>query len=153
MKHSKRGVNLFASTLMISSIAASAARACPASNIIGTWDDEYGSVAKITSETKGTATASSVVCSASGTIYKLTIKLSGGSSPTTAKVVGHAPKSSGCPVVHATLKYESGSCTVASGPVKFGGASIEDTWTKQSGDAQTGRTSRTQSRSLLDGFK
>jgi hypothetical protein len=138
---------------MISSIAVSAARACPASDIIGTWDDEYGSVAKITSETKGTATASSVVCSAAGTVYKLAIKLSGGSSPTTAKAVGHPPKGSGCPAVKATLKYESGSCTVASGPVKFNGNSIEDTWTKQMEDAQDRRTSRAQSRSLMDGFK
>ena len=153
MHHTKRGVTVLASALTVGLIASTAARACPPSDIIGTWDDEYGSVAKITSETKGTATASSIVCSASGTIYKLAIKLSGGSSPTTAKVVGHAPKSSGCPVVKATLKYESGSCTVASGPVKFNGTSINDTWTKQSGDAQIGRAARTQSRSLMDGFK
>jgi hypothetical protein len=152
MQHTKRGVSLFASALMIGSIAASAARACPAKDIVGTWDDEYGSVAKITSETKGTATASSLVCSASGTIYKLAIKLSGGASPTSAKVVGHAPKSSGCPVVHATLKYQSGSCTVATGPVKFNGTSIQDTWTKQSG-AKSEDSSRPQSSSLFNGFK
>jgi hypothetical protein len=153
MHHTNHGATLLASALTIGLIASSAAQACPAKDIVGTWDDEYGSVAKITSETKGTATASTVVCSAAGTIYKLTIKLSGGASPTTAKVVGRAPKSSGCPVVKATLKYKSGSCTVASGPVKFDGTSIEDTWTKQSGAVQADRESRTQGSSLFNGLK
>ncbi len=121
-----------ASAFMVASIAAPAAQAsCPANSIIGTWDDSYGSVATITSETAGTATASSAVCSATGTIYKLAINLVGCPPPTTAIVVAHAPKTSGCPVVKATLKYNKGTCTVASGPVKFSGITLQDTWTKQ----------------------
>ena len=153
MHHSKRGVTLLASALTVGLIASTTAQAsCPAKDIVGTWDDQFGSVAKITSETKGTATASSVVCSASGTIYKLSIKLVGGPPPTTAKVVGRASKSSGCPVVKATLKYEKGSCTVASGPVVFNGTTIQDTWTKQTG-TKTEPSPRPQNSSLFNGLK
>jgi hypothetical protein len=152
MRSTRYGMSLFASALMISAMAASAAQAsCPANNIIGTWDDQFGSVATITSKTKGTATASSAVCNKTGTIYKLAITLVGGPPPTTAKVVGTAPKASGCPVVHATLKYQKGSCTVASGPVKFNGITLQDTWTKQAKSTETRRQS--QSSSVSDGLK
>ena len=96
MTHTKYGASLFACAFMATTIAASAAQAsCPAKDIVGYWDDEFGTVAKITSQTKGTATASSVVCSATGTIYQLSINLVGGPPPTIARVVGKAPKSSG----------------------------------------------------------
>ncbi len=151
MKHTRSGTSLLASALLLMTGASSAYASCPAKAIVGTWDDQFGSVAKITSTTKGTATASSVVCSVPGTVYKLAINLTGGSPPTTAKVVGKPPKGSSCPVVKATLKYQKGSCTVASGPVKFNGGTIQDTWTKQ--NASSARTPSRQGGTLTDGLK
>ena len=145
---------LFASTLTAVAFGASVAQAaskCPANNIIGTWDDQYGSVATITSETKGTATASSIVCNQTGTVYNLVIKLS--SNAQVAKATGKPPKGSSCPVVKATLKYAKGDCNTASGPVQFNGISINDTWTKQAAIKQQPRQSQSLSGSLGNGLR
>jgi hypothetical protein len=103
---------------------------CSANSIVGTWQDTYGTVATITSASKGTAIAAGIICNLPGTVYKLAITQSG-SPPTTARISGHAPKASGCPALHATLTYQANSCTTASGPLDFNKLELQDIWLKQ----------------------
>ncbi|HTZ70031.1 MAG TPA: hypothetical protein VMB71_05205 [Acetobacteraceae bacterium] len=123
--------------------ASSPASACPRSNIVGTWTDSLGSTAIFTNTKGGTATAPAVICTK--TYIVKVDKLNSKEGVFTGKV-------SGCPTAKATLKYEAGSCTVATGPLVIKGqGKIQDTWTKQSGAVE--RRHPAQSDDLSSGLK
>ncbi len=137
--------------LAVCAIAAPAAYAsCQANNIVGTWQDIFGTVATVTSETRGTATAAGIVCAVPGTVYKLSVKPSGGTPPTGAILAGAAPKTSGCSNFKVTLTYPDNSCTTATGTLVFNRIKIQDSWIKQA--AQPIRK-RPQSPQLTQGLR
>jgi hypothetical protein len=117
-----------AAALAIAALAGSPAYAsCSANSIVGTWQDTYGTVAKITSANKGTAIAAGIICNIPGTVYKLAVKQTG-SPPTTVHFSGHAPKGVSCPALQATLTYDPNTCTTASGPINFDKLQLPDIW-------------------------
>lgn len=97
-------------------------------HIVGSWTDTYGVVAMFTSQTAGTATAPSSICSIP---YKLKV------TRLTTKVFDVTGTAKNCPTIKAALKFAAGSCTKASGTISGGGLSEPDTWTKTAAALRT----------------